>query len=72
MLVSAGWLRRTALVLAPLILVVMAVPKAGVAQFPPTLFYIWVLVAGMVLARRPRAVSPTSAPRTQVAGASPR
>jgi hypothetical protein len=41
-----GWLRRTALVLAALILVAMAVPKAGMAQFPPSLFYIWVLVAG--------------------------
>lgn len=47
----SGWLRRTALVLAALILVVMAVPKAGVAQFPPSLFYIWVLVAGIASAR---------------------
>jgi hypothetical protein len=47
-----GWLRRTALGLAALILVAMAVPKAGIAQFPPTLFYIWTLVAGVALARR--------------------
>ncbi len=46
-----GWLKRSALMLAPLILVVMAVPKAGVAQFPPTLFYIWVLVAGIASGR---------------------
>jgi hypothetical protein len=57
----SGWLRRAALVLAALILVVMAVPKAGVAQFPPTLFYIWVLVAGIVFARRPHVIAGTNA-----------
>ena len=47
-----GWLRYSALVLAGLCLVAIAVPKAGWAQFPPTLFYVWMLVAGIALARR--------------------
>ena len=47
-----GWLRYSALVLAGLCLVAIAVPKAGWAQFPPKLFYVWMLVAGIALARR--------------------
>jgi hypothetical protein len=48
----SGWLRYSARVLAGLCLVAVAVPTAGWAQFPPTLFYVWMLVAGIALARR--------------------
>jgi hypothetical protein len=48
----SGWLRYTARTLAALCLLAMAVPKAGWAQFPPTLFYVWVLAAGITLALR--------------------
>lgn len=54
-----GWLRYAALVLAGLCLVAMAVPKAGWAQFPPTLFYVWMLAAGVALARRPAIATAT-------------
>ena len=56
----SGWLRYTACVLAGLCLLAMALPKAGWAQFPPTLFYVWMLVAGVALTRR-RAALPTTA-----------
>jgi len=36
------------------------VPKAGWAQFPPSLFYVWTLAAGIALMRR-RAALPTTA-----------
>jgi hypothetical protein len=49
-----GWLRRSALVIAPLLLVAMAAPKADPAQFPNMLFLIWVIAASVSLARRPR------------------
>jgi hypothetical protein len=57
-----GWLRYTALVLAGLCLIAMAVPKAGWAQFPPTLSYVWFLAAGIALARRP-AIATRSIPQ---------
>lgn len=57
-----GWLRYSALVLAGLCLLAMAVPKAGWAQFPPTLSYVWFLAAGIALARRP-AIATSSIPQ---------
>jgi hypothetical protein len=57
-----GWLRYTALVLAGLCLIAMAVPKAGWAQLPPTVSYVWFLAAGVALARRP-AISTSSVPQ---------
>jgi uncharacterized membrane protein len=56
-----GWLRRSALVIAPLLLVAMAVPKAGPAQFPNLLFLIWVIAASVSLARHPRTEAGASA-----------
>ena len=56
----SGWLRYSARVLAALCLLAMAVPKAGWAQFPPSLFYVWTLAAGIALMRR-RAALPTTA-----------
>jgi len=50
-------------VLAGLCLVAMAVPKAGWAQFPPTLFYVWMLVAGIALALRGRVAAVPTAQR---------
>ena len=58
----SGWLRYSALVLAGLCLLAMAIPKAGWAQFPPTLFYVWMLATGVVLMRR-RAVAPATVPQ---------
>ena len=49
-----GWLRYSARVVAGLCLAAMAVPKAGWAQFPPTLLYVWMLVTGIALALRGR------------------
>jgi hypothetical protein len=57
-----GWLRYSALVLAGLCLIAMAVPKAGWAQLPPTLSYVWFLAAGIALARRP-AIAAGSVPQ---------
>lgn len=54
-----GWLRYSALALAGLCLLAMALPKAGWAQFPPTLFYVWMLAAGIALARRRRIATAT-------------
>jgi hypothetical protein len=48
-----GWLRRSALVIAALLLVAMAFPKAGPSQFPNMLFLIWVIAASVSMARRP-------------------
>jgi hypothetical protein len=50
----SGWLRYTARVLAALCMLAVALPKAGWAQFPPTLFYVWMLAAGIKLALRGR------------------
>ncbi len=52
-----GWLRYSARVLAGLCLLAMAVPKAGWAQLPPTMFYVWMLAAGAVLTARGRVAS---------------
>jgi hypothetical protein len=56
----SGWLRYSARVLAGLCLLAMALPKAGWAQFPPSLFYVWTLAAGIALMRR-RAALPSTA-----------
>lgn len=52
---SSGWLRRSAVVIAALSIVGMAMPKAAVGQFGATLFLVWILAAGIVMARRPQA-----------------
>jgi hypothetical protein len=59
----SGWLRYTARTLAALCLLAVAMPKAGWAQFPPTLFYIWVLAAGITLALRTRAATTNTVPQ---------
>jgi hypothetical protein len=56
-----GWLRRSALVIAALLLVAMAVPKADPAQFPNMLFLIWVIAASVSMARRPQVVTHAAA-----------
>ena len=61
-----GWLRRSAVVIAGLLLVAMAAPTADPAQFPNMLFLIWSVVAGISLARRPHTVA-TPAPAVQAA-----
>jgi hypothetical protein len=50
---AEGWLRRSAVVIAGLLLLAMAFPTAGPAQFPNVLFLIWMLAAGVKLSRRP-------------------
>jgi hypothetical protein len=46
-----GWMRRTAVAIAALLLIAMAFPTGGPSQFPNMLFLIWVLVASVKLAR---------------------
>ena len=59
-----GWLKRSAQVIAAMSIIGMAFPKATFGQFGATLFLVWVLVAAIVLARRPermRASAPVPA-----------
>jgi hypothetical protein len=64
---ATGWLRRSALAIAALSLIGMTVPKAAPGQFAALLFFAWILVASVALARRPRAVvSTTPAPARKV------
>lgn len=48
-----GWLRRTALGIAALLLVAMAFPAGEPSQLPVVLFLLWAGAAGVALARRP-------------------
>jgi hypothetical protein len=65
----AGWLRRTALGIAALLLVAMAFPTGEASQFPNLLFLLWTATAGVVLARRPReATAPLVSASAQSAG----
>jgi len=57
---ATGWLRRSALAIAVLSLLAMAAPKADAAQLPAMLFLVWILVASVSLARRPREVATTT------------
>jgi hypothetical protein len=50
-----GWLRRSALGIAVLLAAAVAAPKAGPAQLAVMLFFVWVLVSSIVMARRPHA-----------------
>ena len=52
-----GWWRRSAYGIAALAFVGMAFPKAAPGQFSSMLFLIWILVAGIAMARRPQLVS---------------
>lgn len=54
---TSGWLRRSALAVAVLLLVSMAAPRAQMAQPAALLFLVWTFVAGSALARRPRALT---------------
>jgi hypothetical protein len=49
-----GWLRRSALAIAALSVVGMAMPKAAPGQFAAMLFLIWTLVTSIALTRRSR------------------
>jgi hypothetical protein len=53
----SGWLRRCALVIALLLAAAVAAPKADLAQLATPLFFVWVLAAGIVLARRPHTLA---------------
>ena len=55
-----GWLRRTALAIAALALIGMAMPKAAPGQVAALLFLVWTLVASIALARRSRASAATT------------
>jgi hypothetical protein len=55
-----GWLRRSALAIAALSLIGMAMPEAAPGQFAAMLFLIWILVASIALARRSHAVEGTT------------
>jgi hypothetical protein len=56
-----GWLRHSALAIAALLLIGVAMPKAAPGQFAAMLFFVWTLVASIALARRPRATERTTA-----------
>ena len=59
---ATGWLRRSAVTVAALLLVALAAPTAGPSQFPNMLFLLWVVVASAALSRQPAALSsPTPA-----------
>ena len=49
---ASGWLRRSAVAIAVLLLLAMAFPTAGPSQFPNMLFLFWVVAAGIKLSRR--------------------
>jgi hypothetical protein len=49
-----GWLRRSALAVATLSLIAMVFPKTGASQITVMLFFVWIVAASVVLARRPR------------------
>lgn len=44
---AEGWLRRTAVAIAALLLIAMAFPTGGPAQFPNLLFMFWTLAASV-------------------------
>jgi hypothetical protein len=52
----AGWLRRSAVVIAALLLIALAFPTGGASQFPNMLFLIWMLVASVALAVTPERI----------------
>jgi hypothetical protein len=60
---AGGWLRRSAVVIAALLLIAMAFPTAGPAQFPNMLFLFWVLAASVKMARRATATPGPAAVR---------
>ena len=55
-----GWLRRSACAIAGLSLIAMAAPKADAAQLPAMLFFVWIVVASVSLARGRRAIPSTT------------
>ena len=55
-----GWLRRSALAIAALALVGMAMPKGAPGQVASMLFLVWTLVASLALARRSRTSAATT------------
>ena len=55
-----GWLRRSALAIAALAVIGMAMPKAAPGQFASMLFLVWTLVASIALTRRSRASATTT------------
>ena len=58
---AAGWMRRTAIVTAALLVLALALPQGGPSQFPNMLFLIWTLAASISMMRRP-AGSPSRVP----------
>jgi hypothetical protein len=58
---AAGWLRRSAVAIAALLLIALAFPTGGASQMPNLLFLIWIVVASVSLSRQ-RAASPSRMP----------
>ncbi len=58
-----GWLRKSAVAIAALSIAGMAVPKSSIGQFSSVLFLLWILAAGIVLARRERTANVPAAAR---------
>jgi hypothetical protein len=48
---AEGWLRRSAVVIAGLLLLALAFPTTGMSQFPNMLFMFWVLAASIKMSR---------------------
>jgi hypothetical protein len=57
--VLPAWLGITAAIVAVGFLAVVPVPTSGIKDVPASLFYLWVLAAGIVLMRTPRSAAST-------------
>lgn len=55
--VLPGWLGVSAALIAVAFLVVVPIPTVGIKDIPASLFYLWVIAAGIVLMRTPRKVA---------------
>ena len=53
---ATGWLRRSSVVIAALLVIATAFPTGGPSQFPNMLFLIWTLAASVRLSARPERI----------------
>ena len=58
---ATGWLRKSALVIAALLVIATAFPMGGASQFPNLLFLIWTVAASVALAKPLRRTVPQPA-----------
>lgn len=53
---TTGWLRKSAVVIAALLVIATAFPTGGASQFPNLLFLVWVVAASVRLAAKPERI----------------